>query len=105
MDGEIIVKSPPTGANKGSEFTVMIPVKKLVTTEEVVGASNLKDSYLQKANNGKANQFAHSNKNGSKEKPLILLVFMRPGGLTKHPFSDNIYCCSPVPPPGGLGGS
>ena len=29
MDGEITVKSPPTGANKGSEFTVTLPFKKL----------------------------------------------------------------------------
>ncbi|MBS1744154.1 MAG: helix-turn-helix domain-containing protein [Bacteroidetes bacterium] len=28
MDGDITVKSPPTGSNKGAEFTVMIPVKK-----------------------------------------------------------------------------
>jgi signal transduction histidine kinase/DNA-binding response OmpR family regulator/ligand-binding sensor domain-containing protein len=29
MEGEIIVKSPPTGATKGSEFTVLLPLKKV----------------------------------------------------------------------------
>ena len=35
MEGEITVKSPPTGANKGSEFTVSLPVKKL--TVDTIG--------------------------------------------------------------------
>ncbi|MBX3242655.1 MAG: helix-turn-helix domain-containing protein [Chitinophagaceae bacterium] len=34
MDGEIVVKSPPSGAFKGSEFTVSLPLKKVTATEE-----------------------------------------------------------------------
>jgi signal transduction histidine kinase/DNA-binding response OmpR family regulator/ligand-binding sensor domain-containing protein len=33
MEGEIAVKSPPTGANKGTEFTVTLPLKKIPATE------------------------------------------------------------------------
>jgi CheY-like chemotaxis protein/AraC-like DNA-binding protein len=34
MDGEIVVKSPPAGAFKGSEFTVSLPLKKVAAAEE-----------------------------------------------------------------------
>jgi signal transduction histidine kinase/CheY-like chemotaxis protein/ligand-binding sensor domain-containing protein/AraC-like DNA-binding protein len=34
MDGEITVKSPPTGANKGTEFTVILPLRKMPATQE-----------------------------------------------------------------------
>lgn len=34
MDGEILVKSPPAGATKGSEFTVSLPLKKVAATED-----------------------------------------------------------------------
>ncbi len=32
MDGEVVVKSPPAGAFKGSEFTVSLPLKKVMAT-------------------------------------------------------------------------
>lgn len=35
MDGDIAVKSPPIGANKGTEFTVTLPLRKDVSIEEV----------------------------------------------------------------------
>ena len=31
MEGEIVVKSPPTGAAKGTEFTIVLPLQKLAT--------------------------------------------------------------------------
>jgi len=37
MDGEIIVKSPPAGAFKGSEFVVSLPLKKVPAVEESLG--------------------------------------------------------------------
>ncbi|MEO5890036.1 MAG: ATP-binding protein [Ferruginibacter sp.] len=37
MNGEIIVKSPPVGAFKGSEFTVSLPLKKVAAIEESLG--------------------------------------------------------------------
>ncbi|MFT3702068.1 MAG: ATP-binding protein [Agriterribacter sp.] len=33
MEGEIVVKSPPAGAFKGSEFTVLLPLKKVAPVE------------------------------------------------------------------------
>lgn len=42
MDGEISVKSPPAGAHTGSEFTVSLPVKKVVPDSEstLIGVKN-----------------------------------------------------------------
>jgi signal transduction histidine kinase/DNA-binding response OmpR family regulator len=34
MEGEITVKSPPAGTNKGSEFIVVLPLKRVQTVEE-----------------------------------------------------------------------
>ena len=36
MDGEITVKSPPSGSNKGSEFTVLLPLTKVTDTGEII---------------------------------------------------------------------
>lgn len=36
MGGEIVVKSPPTGANKGSEFTVTLALRKVEAAEETM---------------------------------------------------------------------
>lgn len=36
MEGGIAVKSPPTGAVKGSEFTVLLPLKRALATENVL---------------------------------------------------------------------
>jgi CheY-like chemotaxis protein len=36
MDGEIMVKSPPTGAYKGTEFTVSLPLKKVAAVMDSV---------------------------------------------------------------------
>ncbi len=45
MEGKIIVKSPPTGASKGSEFAVELPLKKLSAAEDISTQSNFKDVY------------------------------------------------------------
>jgi len=81
MEGEIAVKSPPTGASKGTEFTVTLPFKKILVTEEMIH-SNLKDLYTQKINNGAVNDIAVAdqiqpieiNPEQGNKKPLILLV-------------------------------
>jgi signal transduction histidine kinase/DNA-binding response OmpR family regulator/ligand-binding sensor domain-containing protein len=72
MEGEITVKSPPTGANKGSEFTVMLPVITSLQAADATGIARGKNIYPQDI-------IAVSNIeiNGDKQartKPLILLV-------------------------------
>jgi signal transduction histidine kinase/DNA-binding response OmpR family regulator/ligand-binding sensor domain-containing protein len=42
MEGEIIVKSPPSGAHKGSEFTVSLPLKKVTIPE-----ANISDDIIK----------------------------------------------------------
>ena len=74
MDGEIIVKSPPTGANKGSEFTVILPLKKLHSAEYSYPYPKVKDGYSQTENLTGANKIEVPDINKTKEKPLILLV-------------------------------
>ncbi len=74
MEGEITVKSPPTGANKGSEFTVALPLKKIPAGEDAVAHPNLKDVYPQKIITDRTNSTAFADENESKQKPLILLV-------------------------------
>ncbi len=74
MEGDIIVKSPPTGANKGTEFIVSVPLKKISAAE--------KESFYEIKNNGNhiyAHQlmpavFERSDEQHHSERPLILLV-------------------------------
>lgn len=47
MDGEITVKSPPAGAFKGSEFTVSIPLQKVITASEGSVNEDLKQQSLK----------------------------------------------------------
>ena len=51
MEGEITVKSPPSGSNKGSEFTVSLPLTKVADTGEGNVASSFKDQ-LRPHNSG-----------------------------------------------------
>jgi len=74
MEGEITVKSPPIGANKGSEFTVILPFKKLPVAEEASPHVHLKDVYSEKINVAVTNSIVTAEEKQSKEKPLILLV-------------------------------
>ena len=74
MEGEITVKSPPTGANKGSEFTVVLPLKRLPAAAENMTYPDIKDTGLQKINTATVNRIDIDEEKQSKEKPLILLV-------------------------------
>ncbi len=78
MEGEITVKSPPTGANKGSEFTVVLPLKRLAAATENISYPDIKQTLLQKiipiAIGTKANGMYMDEEIQSKERPLILLV-------------------------------
>jgi DNA-binding response OmpR family regulator len=74
MEGEIFVKSPPTGANKGSEFTVMLPFKRLTIAEPKIDYPDIKYVPLQKTNGTTEIQPAFTEETPGNEKPLILLV-------------------------------
>ena len=76
MEGEIIVKSPPTGANKGSEFTVILPLKRLAVAEPKIDLPGyINDIRLQKTNGTtEIQQCIDMMKTTGNEKPLILLV-------------------------------
>ena len=74
MEGEITVKSPPTGANKGSEFTVVLPIKRLTAATENITYPDIKQTGLQKLSRVKANGIDMDEEIQSKERPLILLV-------------------------------
>jgi signal transduction histidine kinase/DNA-binding response OmpR family regulator/ligand-binding sensor domain-containing protein len=72
MGGEITVKSPPTGANKGSEFTVVLPVKKPAIAKEATNYAEAKEVYPQRILANNLLEVAEEKQ--SSEKPLILLV-------------------------------
>lgn len=74
MDGDITVKSPPTGANKGSEFTVSLPLRKLNAVEENIVPHVVKTIYSEKATINSTNGVEHTEEQHKKNKPLILLV-------------------------------
>lgn len=56
MDGEITVKSPPTGANKGSEFTVVLPLQRSPASTENITYPDIIDIGLKKINTVTAKQ-------------------------------------------------
>jgi len=73
MEGEISVKSPPAGAAKGSEFTVTLPMKKIVGLE-VTATNPVLTERLNPKQNADINRLSLSNDNQNYSKPLILLV-------------------------------
>jgi len=73
MEGEISVKSPPAGANKGSEFKVMLPMRKIVALERP-GANPVVTERLGPKRNTDINRLPISNEKQNNSKPLILLV-------------------------------
>ncbi len=73
MEGEITVKSPPTGATKGTEFTVLLPLKKVPASDNII-AAGIKNILPQKINISGVNNFEIAEEKQFKERPLILLV-------------------------------
>jgi signal transduction histidine kinase/DNA-binding response OmpR family regulator/ligand-binding sensor domain-containing protein len=73
MEGEITVKSPPTGANRGTEFTVTLPLTNIPAAENII-YSDLKDTQSKQINIASANSVNPDEEKQAKEKPLILLV-------------------------------
>ena len=74
MDGEITVKSPPTGATKGTEFTITLPFKKITTAEKQIIYREKKDERSQKLSMAVANGIITDEDTKDAKKPLILLV-------------------------------
>ena len=74
MEGEITVKSPPTGANRGTEFTVALPFKKLSAAEDTVVHTNVKEVHTPTINTGVGNAMDIVDEKQQQQKPLILLV-------------------------------
>ncbi len=74
MEGKIEVKSPPTGSNKGTEFTVSIPVMRVMDGEAVTPAIPSNNGLAQKINSKAVNRNEFSEERHSNQKPLILLV-------------------------------
>jgi signal transduction histidine kinase/DNA-binding response OmpR family regulator/ligand-binding sensor domain-containing protein len=79
MEGEITVKSPPTGSNKGSEFTVALPLKKVAmietgTTHPDPAIDRLRIIPSQKVNATQEIKSEPIEEVAGNERPLILLV-------------------------------
>ena len=73
MEGEVSVKSPPPGAKKGSEFTVVLPMIKAAVLDLPVAYPVVKKVYGANLNAVKK-VTRPTGENASKEAPLILLV-------------------------------
>ncbi|MEJ7831069.1 MAG: ATP-binding protein, partial [Segetibacter sp.] len=73
MQGEISVKSPPASDNKGSEFTVMLPLLKTHVLEEHVAYPVIKEAHQPKTN-AAINDIQKTDEPQNSDKPLILLV-------------------------------
>lgn len=74
MEGEITVKSPPAGSNKGSEFTVVLPLTKVNDTGVDNIIPDLKMDHRQKEAVVLRNELTILNKKQDSTTPLILLV-------------------------------
>ncbi|MFT3910275.1 MAG: ATP-binding protein [Ferruginibacter sp.] len=74
MEGEITVKSPPTGANKGSEFTVSFPVKKITADETELVYIGSNEIQQKKINDVVEHKNGSINDSAVTGKSLILLV-------------------------------
>jgi signal transduction histidine kinase len=74
MWGEISVKSPPRGANKGTEFTITLPCKKIAITETQTAFTELEYIPHQKLISTIKIKNESVNENVDHEKHLILLV-------------------------------
>jgi DNA-binding response OmpR family regulator/two-component sensor histidine kinase len=74
MEGEIIVKSPPTGANKGTEFTILLPLQKLAAIEKDVHYEVKESTNAPKVTQPLPAANAIEDEPSILEKPIILLV-------------------------------
>ncbi len=73
MEGDITVKSPPTGANRGTEFTVTLPLINTPAAENII-YPDIKDAVSKQINTASFSNVNPLEEKQVKEKPLILLV-------------------------------
>jgi YesN/AraC family two-component response regulator len=74
MEGEISVKSPPAGATKGTEFTILLPLLKLAAVENDLPAEVKERTHAAKAAQPLPVANAKEYQPSFLEKPLLLLV-------------------------------
>jgi signal transduction histidine kinase/DNA-binding response OmpR family regulator/ligand-binding sensor domain-containing protein len=74
MEGEIIVKSPPAGALKGSEFTVSLPLRKVAPVEEKIVNDLTEPAGSPVIMKPSFNTVMLPDKENNRNSPLILLV-------------------------------
>ncbi len=74
MQGDISVKSPPAGANKGSEFTVTLPLLKASPLQEPVTYPLPIDEVYSPTDKSTQGNSLPAQQNLTSEKPLLLLV-------------------------------
>lgn len=74
MDGEIVVKSPPAGAFKGSEFTVSLPLKKITATETPAPPDIKKQAFFPAVEKPDFSELIPDKEEKQDSTPLILLV-------------------------------
>ncbi len=74
MEGEIIVKSPPTGATKGTEFIVTLPLQRTLPGEKEFFYEVNGNGHLTNAKPHLMPAVVETTGENDPEKPLILLV-------------------------------
>ena len=74
MEGVITVKSPPVGANKGSEFTVTLPCIPLTGASKYLTDNELERTMHNDVGSSAENNFGITTDEKNTDKPLILLV-------------------------------
>ena len=73
MEGEITVKSPPTGANRGTEFTVVLPLKSMPMADNTI-YPKIEEELTKQMDHASLSLLLLTDEQKGKETPLILLV-------------------------------
>lgn len=74
MEGEITVKSPPTGANRGTEFTVTLPLLNMPASENIIYPDDIKAASPKPISSHSFSSIIPEEEKQASQKPLILLV-------------------------------
>ncbi|MEO5648189.1 MAG: ATP-binding protein, partial [Chitinophagaceae bacterium] len=74
MNGEIFVKSPASGATRGSEFTIILPMKNALSIETAATSPGINEVIKTKNGEIVTSNFPVQEEPQNHDKPLILLV-------------------------------
>ncbi len=74
MEGEIIVKSPPIGANKGTEFLVTLPLRIAHSEVKTMVSEEMRSSDEVASTEGEPFTWKQTGNEAHAERPLVLLV-------------------------------